>query len=585
MGRFCRFILTIAVFAPIGLANAPGEAKNIGADPPVRCGGGCAACGTGTTGGPSGKCSSSEPCSSGTCFSRTEGNLRETYPVVSVKSSTGAMLDLSLTYDSYNADTSRARFNTVLGIGWTHSYNLFLFSQVGNIFRVDGDGRVTKYQLGPGGTYTAAPGYFETIVKNSDGSFTITDKYRTKTLYMQLPPPGTPFMKGTPVWRLMSITDRNGNVTNLGYAGGNLMTVADTYGRTITFAYNSHNLLTSVTDPLSRVTSFTYDSTGTQLITITDPEPKSVQYTYNLFSQITSKTDKDGRVFTYSYTNAEPTGFTDGTGAPYFSMSNPTNWATDATQLAMNQVRQYTPSTTSKTDGRGNVWQYSYDLHGYVTSVVAPDGTPPWSYTYDPATLMPASQTDPDGNTTNYQYDTQGNLTQTTDALGFVTAYTYQPPPPAGCSQLTKMTDPNGRITTYTYDSACNLKSETDPLGFTQSWNYDSHGNVTSHTDKNTNTTNYAYDAFGNRIQQTDPSPLLYVTTMMYDGVGNLTSRTDPNTHTTGYTYDALDRVIIVTDPLGATTQTFYDGQGNRIKVVDRDGNTTTYLYATSAAV
>jgi hypothetical protein len=68
------------------------------------------------------------------------------------------------------------------------------------MFRADGNGRVTKYQLRPGGTFTAAPGYFETIVKNLDGSFTITDKYKTVTRYMQIA--GTHFMQGTPVWRL-----------------------------------------------------------------------------------------------------------------------------------------------------------------------------------------------------------------------------------------------------------------------------------------------------------------------------------------------------------------------------------------------
>ena len=114
MGRFRRFILTMAAFAAIGLANAPADAKNIGADPPLRC----TACGCGAPSGPGGNCASSEPCRAGACFSRTEGNVRVSYPVVSVRSSTGAMLDLSLTYDSYNADTSRARFNTVLGIGW-----------------------------------------------------------------------------------------------------------------------------------------------------------------------------------------------------------------------------------------------------------------------------------------------------------------------------------------------------------------------------------------------------------------------------------------------------------------------------------
>ena len=50
-------------------------------------------------------------------------------------------------------------------------------------------------------------------------------------------------------------------------------------------------------------------------------------------------------------------------------MSNPTSWATDATQLAMNAVRQYVPSTTNTADGRGNVWKYSYDLHGYVSPI------------------------------------------------------------------------------------------------------------------------------------------------------------------------------------------------------------------------
>jgi RHS repeat-associated protein len=568
MGRFYRVILTIAVFAAIGLVSAPVEAKNIGADPPVVC----TSCGCAAPSGANGNCSSYEPCSAGTCFSRTEGNVRETYPIVSVKSSTGAMLSLSLTYDSYNADTSRARFNTVLGIGWTHSYNLFLFSQVGNMFRVDGDGRVTKYQLGPGGKYTAAPGYFEAIVKNPDGSFTITDKYKTVTHYVQIA--GTHFMQGTPVWRLVSVTDRNNNVTILSYSGGNLTNVADTYGRTITFSYNSHNLITSITDPLSRVTSFTYDSTGTQLATITDPAGKTTQYTYNLFSQITSKTDKDGRVFTYSYTNNEPTSFADGTGAPYFSMSNPTNWATDPTQLAMNQLRQYTPSTTSKTDGNGNVWKYGYDLHGYITSTVAPDGAT-WNYTYDPATLMPASQTDADGNTTKYQYDTQGNLIQKTDAspFGFVTTYTYEPV----FNQMTSMTDPNGRTTSYAYDSHGNRTSMTDPLAGVESWTYDPNGNVLTDTDKNGNTTSYVYDGFGNRIQTTDP--LGNLTKMTYDAVGNLTSQTDPNIHTTGYAYDALDRIIIVTDPLLATTTTVYDGQGNRIQVTDRDGNTTQYQY------
>src|SRR5262249_44545645 len=92
--------------------------------------------------------------SGGSALGLTEGNLQERYRVSSLKSATGATIDFSLTYNSYNADNSRgARVDTVLGYGWTHSYNIFLFSQGAFMFRMDGDGRVTRYQQGPDGTF------------------------------------------------------------------------------------------------------------------------------------------------------------------------------------------------------------------------------------------------------------------------------------------------------------------------------------------------------------------------------------------------------------------------------------------------
>ena len=64
-------------------------------------------------------------------------------------------------------------------------------------------------------------------------------------------------------------------------------------------------------------------------------------------------------------------------------------------------MRVYISSATSKTDGRGNIWQYSYDSNRHPVTVVAPDGSTT-IYTYDPA-----------------------NLQQSTDALNEVTEYTY----------------------------------------------------------------------------------------------------------------------------------------------------------------
>jgi RHS repeat-associated protein len=503
-------------------------------------------------------------------ISRTEGNLSQNYSVAGIKSTNRTTLDLTLTYKSYNADGSHAVVETVLGRGWTHSYNIFLLSQRGHMFRIDENGRTTKYKLGPGGTFTPSPGYFETLVKNPDGSFTLTQK--DKTVFQFALIPGTPFSGERPVYRLTKVIDRNNNTTTLTYTGGNLTTIIDTYGRSLVLGYNSQSKLATITDPLGRITILEYDSTGTRLIKITDPEGKSTQYSYNFLYQMNQKVDKDGRIFTYEYQNSKPVAIKDGAGDTIFRLSNPTNWVIDETVLARDLITQYIPSTTSKTDGRGNVWKYEYDKNGYVTKGIAPDNATT-TFDYDPATLLLRKQTDANLHPTSYEYDTLGNRTKITDALGHVTTYTYEPV----FNMMKSMTDPNSRVTTYDYDPRGNRIKETDPLGGMREWTYDSRDNVLTEKDKNGNVTRYEYDAFGNRIKTIDA--VGNVTMMTYDAVGNLTSRTNARGFTTTYEYDGLNRLIREIDPFSNTTRTFYDGQGNRTTVVDRNGNATTYQY------
>src|SRR6516164_11668947 len=175
-----------------------------------------------------------------------------------MRSALGPTLSLSLIYNTYNADGSRAQLDTGLGYGWTHSYNIFLFNQLGNMFRIDGRGRVTKYQYQHGGPFVAATGYFETL-NNMDGTFTIRQKNRTSFLFAQVPNP--PSLVFGPVYRLKTITDRNGNATTVSYdSDGNLTQITDTYGRSLTLTYNTHHELTVITDPLGRTTTLTYDS-------------------------------------------------------------------------------------------------------------------------------------------------------------------------------------------------------------------------------------------------------------------------------------------------------------------------------------
>ena len=568
MLRLRRLAVSLPLFASVVIflfSQQPAQAKYDGGDNP-----GCPPTGPSSCSSCSAPCLSRLNSSAGSGVSLTEGNAGEAYPVTTLESSTGPTLSLGLTYNSYNADGSRAAIDTGMGYGWTHTYDDFLFSQRGDMFRMDADGRITRFAFIGNGTYQTSTGYFETLAQNIDGTFTLTDKF--KTIYHYISVAGTFFQIGGPVYRLDTMTDRLGNVTTMGYGSGDLTSTTDTYGRTVTYGYDSQHHLTRVTDPLGRTTTFGYDSTDRKLTTITDPSGKTTTYGYNTLYQITTKTDGDGRTFTYGYQHSLPATDRDASGRSIYSLSNPSNWATDAMQLAMNLMRMYLPSTTTRVDGRGNSWTYTYDKHGYPRSNTAPDGSTT-TYSYDPGTLRIASTTDADGHTTSYTYDSQGNTLTVMDALGYTTTYTYEPM----FNQVTSMTDPNGRTTTYTYDSHGNRLSATDPLGGMESWTYDSHGNVTSHTDKLGNTTQYAYNSAGELIQTTDP--LGDVWRYTYDAVGNRISMTDPDGNTTTYQYDGLNRLTETIDALNGTVMTAYDDVGDVRQVTDQNGHTTQYQY------
>jgi len=164
----------------------------------------------------------------GSTISYSEGTLRDDYSVISLKGKNNT-LDLVLNYASYNADLEKAAVNTSLGFGWTHSYNVFLFKQRGHMFRNDEQGRTTKFIRQPGTSpiqYKPTEGYFENMVENPDGTFTITYKDGTHEKYQRFNI--SPYFAKSPLYQLIERVDRNGNTTTLTYAGGRLTTITDT---------------------------------------------------------------------------------------------------------------------------------------------------------------------------------------------------------------------------------------------------------------------------------------------------------------------------------------------------------------------
>ena len=366
--------------------------------------------------------------------------------------------------------------------------------------------------------------------------------------------------------RLSAEIDRNGNTLSFGYTSGNLTTITDTVGRTITLAYDASNRLTKLTDPIGRSVSYAYDTSG-HLATVTDVRAGVTSYGYDSSGRLTTITDQNGHVLV---TNAYGS---DGRVASQIdARGNKTTFAFDPTTGA-----------STMTDARGGAWIDVY-LVNKLMSAKDPLGNTT-SYTYD-ANFNVGSVTDPRGNTTQRTYDSASNLLSRTvpSPLSYVERFTYD-----AQNNVLTATDGRGNTTSNTYDSAGNLVKVTAPDGTFTTFTYDSHGLVLSTTDPRGKTTTFGYDPQANRNRIT--SPLGEVSTMTYDAAGRMLSLVDPRgnvsganpvQYTTTFAYDAADHVLTATDPLGDITTTIYDPAGNRSAVRDANNHVTTYAHDAS---
>lgn len=152
----------------------------------------------------------------------------------------------------------------------------------------------------------------------SDGSFWSFLLYGSPAAYKVIAPAGTPATlteQGTTSWTivfqngekrvfnynsgsLISITDRNGNVTQLSYDATNrLTTVTDPASRHLYFGYGSGSsrLVASVTSDFGMSLSYAYDTQG-RLTTVTKLDLTTITFQYDSGSRITSVLDSNGKV-------------------------------------------------------------------------------------------------------------------------------------------------------------------------------------------------------------------------------------------------------------------------------------------------
>jgi RHS repeat-associated protein len=444
---------------------------------------------------------------------------------------------------SYNSQDS---YSGPMGAGWTHSYNIFLtVDGSGNVAIKQADGHTDYYASATGGAYIAQTnGLFNTLVKNGDGSFTLTFKSQTMFNFSS-------------AGALLTIVDRNGNTQTLAYNGsGGLASVTDPSGRVFAFAYDGSRRMISLADPAGRSLQYTYDSSG-NLASFQDALGNKTQYGYDTGHHMTSATDPRGNVYMQNvYGSSNPSRVILQTNARGFQ----TSFAYNTPALG----------TTTITDPSGNATQNVYDSGQRLVAIVNAQGGAT-SYNYYSNNLT-QTMTNALGNTPSYTYDNNGNLLTSTDANGNTTTFVYD-----ALNNLLKTTDPLNRQTVFTYDAKGNLLTVQDAAGGITTNTYDSSGLLLSTQNARGFTTSFQYDAYGNRTQTTDA--LGGATRTTYDLVGHPLTIKNALGKTWTRTYDADDRLLTSADPLGGQTSYTYDANGNRTQVTDANGRATAYAY------
>jgi RHS repeat-associated protein len=497
-----------------------------------------------------------------------------------------------------------------LGFGWHTGYgaHLVVDASTGDVMVSQENGSEALF-TNVDGALSAAPRVQATLTKNADGTYAFV-RQTSETLT---------FAAGG---ALVSIADRNGEITTLTYAGGDLATITEPGGRALAVTYTGAHI-TKVSDPLNQTASYTYADAGNlasvtgpdgavttygyddahHVISVLDPAQQSASVKhpmtmiYDAQGRVTSQTDPLGRTTILAYT-----------GDPASDAGGSTLTTDPAGHQRLDSY-QYGVRTGSVT---------GYDTPQAVTSV----------FTFDPATLGVTSTTvtsagDPITHVSTATYNAQGRPISQVDGLGreIDTTYNSFGEPLTVTAPNPSSVGPSSITTTRTYDDAGNLLSVTRPLytsatAFTNQVTtyergttphpqdvtaivdalgkrtvntYSATGDLISTTSSQGRKSTFTYDGIGRRLTAVAPkgnatgaNPAQFTTTYTYDGAGRVLS-TSVATATTplvsSTTYDADGRALTETDPLGQVTTVGYDLAGEPILETRPDGSTRASTY------
>jgi RHS repeat-associated protein len=478
------------------------------------------------------------------------------------------------------------------GRGWTDNWAISATTDSQGNVTVDEGGAILSFALQANGTYEASPGENETLTMVA-GAYQLREADGT---ILAFNPNGT----------LNDEQDPNNNRITAGYTSGQLTSLTDSNGASLTLTYNSQGFISQITDSTGRVTTYTYDASGQLLLSVTSPV-ENVQYTYvtgqnpaqqyalasitNMGIPVYYTYDAEGRLIEQSQAGGvEAVTYGYGPGG--------TLTTTDATGDTTTQMFNDFGEAAVTVDALGQTTKVAFDTNGNPVQEILPDGTSESQtfneqndltsqidplgqaigLTYDPSFNELTSFTDALGDATTYDYDSQGNLLSITAADGTSQQYVRNSE-----GEVTQYTNADDQTITYTYNAAGLVTSQTFPDSTSTQFTYDAHGNLLSAIDASgTITLTWATD--GGPGQTSLLASVTYPDGMYldftYNADGERTQMVDQSGYTVNYQYDAAGRLIGMTDGSGAPiVQYTYDADGRLAEVQNGNGTYTTYSY------
>lgn len=281
---------------------------------------------------------------------------------------------------------------------------------------------------------------------------------------------------------ILSIVAQNKLSLEYNYINGNLSSITDAYGQSISFAYNSDGFVESFTDPDGFV--YIFDYLNDNLVSITYPD-------------LTPQDISDNPIKKYHYENASfphaLTGLTDEEGIRF------ADWTYDEYGRANSSAHHngveefsivYNPDgTVTTTNALNKQTTYHYksvkgllkvtDVEGHQSAHCAAAST---KTTYDPETGFADSKTDWRGNQTLLEHNRYGQLTSSTIVDTGI-----------GWSE----TPINERVTITTEYNASRLPELTTKPGRTIEWKYTANGRLERFTQTDTTTHAEPYSTNG----------------------------------------------------------------------------------------